>query len=515
MMKKRQIINIINFIRGCDPFGWLDLETSVKEQIKLMKKHSLRGTFLIMYDALINPTFVDMVKDLDPAQFELGVWFEMDKSLVERAGGEWKGRFPWDWHPSCGFAIGYSKEIREKMVDELYEKFKETFGYYPRVVGSWILDSHSVRYIVEKYGADAMCNCKEQFGTDGYTLWGGYYGQAYYPGRNNVFVPAQTADEQLDVPIFRMLGSDPVYQYDLGLDPELGANQIQTVISLEPVYSAAADVVGGGVPEWVDWFMKENFNGDCLSFGYAQAGQENSFGWDKMRDGLIYQFAEFERLQNEGKIEVETIGETGRWFKETFAATPASAITAHTAYDGSDRNSVWYSSKYYRINLFGDHGKLRIRDMHVFSSKQADTYDTVLCPGTQATYETLPVVDGNRHTGKGIVGGGYLTYADGTEPLFEEMTFTDNGNGSATVTYGDVSFLLCENSIRIKADKPFRIDARFGMKDHLPSVIEISDTKLLLEYIGTRYSLCLKNGKFDGEKTVISDGSVVEVYFEV
>lgn len=49
--------------------------------------------------------------------------------------------------------------------------------------------------------------------------------------------------------------------------------------------------------------MKENFNDECLSFGYCQAGQENSFGWQKMKDGLIYQFALFDKLQKEGKID--------------------------------------------------------------------------------------------------------------------------------------------------------------------------------------------------------------------
>lgn len=36
--------------------------------------------------------------------------------------------------------------------------------------------------------------------------------------------------------------------------------------------------------------MKENFNGKCLSFGYAQTEQENSFGWQKMKDDLRYKF---------------------------------------------------------------------------------------------------------------------------------------------------------------------------------------------------------------------------------
>ena len=29
-------------------------------------------------------------------------------------------------------------------------------------------------------------------------------------------MPAQTEEQRLDVPLFRMLGSDPVYQYDFG-----------------------------------------------------------------------------------------------------------------------------------------------------------------------------------------------------------------------------------------------------------------------------------------------------------
>ena len=47
-------------------------------------------------------------------------------------------------------------------------------------------------------------------------------------------MPAQTEEGQIPVPIFRMLGSDPIYQYDDGLGQER-----QGVISLEPVYEKA------------------------------------------------------------------------------------------------------------------------------------------------------------------------------------------------------------------------------------------------------------------------------------
>lgn len=333
---KRQIVNIINFIRACEPRIEMDLVTPIKEQIRLMQEHSLKGTFLLQYDALVTDELLEIFKDIDQDQFELGVWYEVVQPLAEDSGLVWRGRFPWDWHTDCGFPVGYTKEERKVLIDTLYTKFKSIFGYYPRIFGSWLFDSYTARYISDIYGADACCNCKEQYGTDGYTLWGGYYGQGYYPSKKNVFFPAGSKENQLPVPLFRMLGSDQVYQYDFALDVQREVAVGQNVVTLEPVYTGTS---GGGVPKWVDWYMKENFNGECLSFGYAQAGQENSFGWPAMKDGLTYQFALFEKLQQEGKIEVEQLGETGRWYKETYSETPASAITAHASVQEHDRET--------------------------------------------------------------------------------------------------------------------------------------------------------------------------------
>ena len=510
-MKKRQIVNIVNFIRAVEPRSPMDLVTPVKEQIRLMKEHNLRGTFLLQYDALILPEYTDMLKALDPAQFEFGVWFETVQPQVQAAGLPWRGRFPWDWHAHCGFSVGYTKEEREKLVDVLYDKFKEIFGYFPRVFGSWFFDSHTIRYISDKYGLDAICNCKEQYGTDGYTLWGGYYGQAYYPSRTNIFMPAQTEVQQIPAPLFRMLGSDPVYQYDFGMDPNSGAQKVQGVITLEPVYNGG----GGGVPAWVDWFLRENYNGDCLTFGYAQAGQENSFGWPAMQNGLTYQFAQFAKLRDEGKIEIEPLGDTGRWFKETYKTTPASAITAHTAFDDPERNSVWYSSKFYRVNLYGDHGQMRIRDLHVFKETYPDPYEDTVCPGNEAVYETLPLVDGNRHSGNGVTAGAYLTYWDGTVPAFDKMEFEDLGEGRAKVTYGKVVFELSEGGIRVTADKPFRIRLRIGIDGgHLPKVDYADGGMIALDYHGTKYVVRLTSGRLVGMTDIDSSACAVELRFD-
>jgi len=93
-MKKRQIVNIVNFIRAVEPRLPMDLIEPVREQIALMKKHGLRGTFLLQYDAMLVPEIVAMLKELDPAQFELGVWHEIVQPEVESIGIPWTGRFP-------------------------------------------------------------------------------------------------------------------------------------------------------------------------------------------------------------------------------------------------------------------------------------------------------------------------------------------------------------------------------------------------------------------------------------
>lgn len=512
-MLKHEVVNIINFIRACEPRAPMDLVTPVKEQIKLIEKHNLCGTFLMQYDALIDPQFVELMKGLDPTRFEIGVWHETVEPEVKAAGLEWTGRFPWDWHAHCGFSVGYTKEQREKICDVLFEKFKEVFGYYPRVFGSWLFDSHTVRYISDKYGLDAICNCKEQYGTDGYTLWGGYYGQGYYPSRTNCFMPAQTKEEQIPAPLFRMLGSDQVYQYDFGMDRDSGAAGVQGVITLEPVYCGNSG--GGGVPKWVDWYLRENFNGECLSFGYTQAGQENSFGWDSMKNGLNYQFARFERLRDEGKITVETLGETGRRYKATYETTPASTITAHSAFNDENKKSIWYSSRFYRTNVYMD-GIVRLRDLHLFSEKFPDPFEDTVCEANEATYETLPVADGNRHSGNGTVAGIYLIGEDGQDVTAEDFNFTDAGNGCTVLEFDGTTITLRENSIRIERASPFRLENRIGKKnDHVPTVISAGESEIVLEYSGIKYKITLRSGKFENTVTACSCGNVIEAEFGI
>ncbi|MDR1864945.1 MAG: hypothetical protein LBR08_05165 [Bacteroidales bacterium] len=382
-----RIVNIVNFIRQLEPRGNITddmLYETVVEQVKQLKQHQLPATFLLQYDALINPKYQELLKNELVEGSETGAWWEITQPHAEAAGLKWRGRYPWDWHADVGFATGYTPEEREKLTDTYMEKFKSVFGKYPASVGSWFIDAHTLAYMYDKYRITASCNCKDQIGTDGYTLWGGYWNQAYYPSRKNAYMPAQTAEGQIPVPVFRMLGSDPIYQYENGL-----GSGGQGVVSLEPVY---AD--GGGNRRWVEWFFKSMFEEPCLAFNYVQVGQENSFTWAAMQQGLNIQIPLLDSLSRQGKIRIETLETSGRWFGENYALTPPTAVTALTDIQNRGNKTVWYNSRFYRANLMWEGQSFRFRDVHLFDERLESDYLTKAGTSTQCNFTTLPVVDG-------------------------------------------------------------------------------------------------------------------------
>jgi hypothetical protein len=202
-----------------------------------------------------------------------------------------------------------------------------------------------------------------------------------------------------------MLGSDPIYQYEAGL-----GGSSQHVVSLEPVYKD-----GGGNRQWVEWFFDNMFNNTCLAFNYVQTGQENSFTWEAMKDGLAIQIPLLDSLSRKGVIRVETLEESGRWFRKNFPVTPATAVTVLTDYQNKNNKSVWFNSRFYRANLFWNRGSFRFRDIHIFDERLRSDYIDKAGASTQCVFETLPVVDGFKWSSKTDTAGLRLTDWQGNQ----------------------------------------------------------------------------------------------------
>lgn len=495
-----RIINIINFIRQTD----YRIENSdsllyqtVEEQLKLINRYNLPATFLLQYDALIKPEYQQLLKSQLNQQSEIGGWSEITQPQVEDAGLEWRGEHSWVSHANIAFSTGYTKDEREKLVDVYMEKFKEIFGEYPKSMGSWYIDAHTLNYMYEKYGIIASCNCKDQIGTDGYTLWGGYWNQAYYPSKLNGYMPAQSQEQQIPVPVFRMLGSDPIYQYDDGL-----GNDRQGVISLEPVYTQA-----GKNRAWVHYFFNAIVDQPCLAFNYAQAGQENSFTWDAMKDGLEMQIPIIDSLQRTQKIQVLTLAETGKWFKEKFSTTPATAVTVLNDIRNENNKTVWFNSRYYRMNLLWKNQDFSFRDIHLFDERFKSQYVDKPGESSQFFFYTLPMVDGYmwstpedragmqivQHNASGEKKVVRLNPPTITEPDIKTLvvTCTDVENHSFKMTFTESDFeITCDTN-----DKDFRWSLDLHTASSELPFKEIEGQNIMAEFQGFKYVIRCLDGK--------------------
>ena len=449
-----RIVNYINFLRQNDyriELRQRDYRTNddvtllyeaAREEVALAREYGIPATFLLQYDALIDPAYQKLMKEELPEGCEVGAWWEITKPHYEAIGLEWPFEQVWYPYDVKDFGIGHTPQERCKLVDAYMEKFREVFGYYPRSVGSWYIDSFTLGYMYDKYHIVASCVCKEQVGTDGYTLWGGYWNQAFYPSRLNAHMPAQTVEGQIPVPVFRMLGSDPIYQYDAG-----SSTNGQFVHTMEPI-STKTD------RDWVGYYL-DSFAGEpCLDYSYVQIGQENSFTWPRIKDGLIMQLQMIDSLRNEKNLKLWTLAQTGEWFKSKYSVTPPTAVTAMRDIRGEGHRTIWYDSRFYRVNLLWAEDGFRVRDIHKFDERVRSQYMDEAATGTQLRYYTLPVMDGYHWSSETDAAGLYILLEDGTKAVFGEPEIDEGSNGRMTIRCSDrkghpFTIILDEDSISI------------------------------------------------------------------
>jgi len=384
-------VNIMNFVRQCEPrdaeVDALLFETT-KRQLEQLQTLRLPHTFLLQYDALCDERFVSLFKEQAGADTETGLWYEIVEPLTAACGMPYESAagWKWDWHIRPGFPMAYLPQERDRLIDEAMRKYKEVFGSYPTVVGSWLIDTRTACRLADKYGVQCLCICRDQTNTDAYSLVGGYFNGAYYPSRKNIFTPAQTAGQALPVPVFRLLGPSPIHNYDgkKFIAPDT-ADQNVIFWTLEPVWFAGASAAFESV--MLDYF----FGDEVLNFAYAQIGQENSFGASDILSPLRRQI---ETLQRRGDVRFEKMSETAKHFCQHFPdGTPPTVTVGLKNWDKEDLQSVYYQCKNYVVNLFRDGKRVFIRALYLFDENVPEHYLNETCDSFYALYENLPLVD--------------------------------------------------------------------------------------------------------------------------
>jgi hypothetical protein len=306
-----------------------------------------------------------------------------------------------------------------------------------------------------------------------------------------------------------MLGSDPVLQYDYGLDAASGAAASQGVITLEPVYTGSDG--GGGVKEWVDWFFDEAMTGACLTFNYAQAGQENSFGWPGMKAGLSYQVERLAEMARSGRVKIETLAESGEWFRKKYAVTPNSAVTALSDWKNEGKRSIWFCSKNYRVNYYSEGETFWIRDLMLFDDGYTERYLTDTCKNEFMVYDTLPVVDGNRWSGGGTRAGWYFRRGNGALAVTDCAVEESGEDLRLVLKTADGRITITNRTGSIEITSEAGVDPRIEMVWAVSAEMDgarIAPGKLALRHEGFTYGVELAAGAFSGREILPEQGRV-------
>lgn len=499
-MNKR--INIINFVRESDPrYDAKDgLFYTVEKHIELEKKFNFKSTYLLQYDAMISPRYQALFAKEKTDKMEIGVWFEVVKQLCDKVGLEWQGRegYDWDWHANPTYLNAYTFEEKKKLIDEVMRYYFRLYGAYPKSVGCWIMDSQSMEYMQNEYGVVAFCLLREQYGTDGYTVWGGYYEGGYYPSVYNSFMPAQTPNLQLNTPVFRMLGVDLIYNYyEKFINGRYDENGVPSwILTMEPVS------IAGHNAEFVKSYFDSMLDNEDMHYSYAQLGQENSMGWINAEKGLTLQF-EFLK-EKEDRFIIETLSETGTWFKQAYKTTPPTARAVLSDWQNKNNQSVWYNCKNYRANVFSNGERLYFRDIYLFDERIKDKYLKTPCKEEVISYQdALPVMDGcfwsNEQKWAGI-------YIDGCVKVKgvrkEDECFVVETEGDKKV-----KIAFSEDGVKITANEEFTLRFDYDGERFPRETVFLKD-RIEYEKGSVKYAVLIGKGSVQGTSVQSSDRTV-------
>ena len=513
----KNFITPINVVRGQEPRCYVDLLGTTIKQIELTNKYHFKTTYLLQYDAFIKEEYQNLFLQENPL-IEVGIWFELCAPLIKEVGLNWRGRegFDWDHYLDVDNLLGYEKEYRTKIIDAVFDKFKSIFGYYPKVLGTWVIDEDSLSYIVNKYHIVAYYTCREQLGTDGITLFGGYYNQGYYPSKNNLLCPSDVKNG-IPVPTFRLLGCDPIYQYDFQL-----SNSNLDVCTLEPAKWPIGDnkysQIGGHNKNWISWYFDNLFNlGFGISFNYAQVGQENSFGYERIYEGLIEQYDQIKELLKNKKVTVVHASELGEWFRNNFDDSPTCSQIALQDYEGKDIKSIWYYNKNYRINLFAKEKNLWFRDLHIFDENFLSRYKSnMVITENSINYDNVTIMNGLLWSDKNDIAGIYFCDDKLNKIVIDKLDYKEeNKSGIINILTKDnnhISIQLNQDNVLIESSKPFALFYSYHQLDDEQKIQILDEHHVNFYKRDFKYSLNLDRGMIQ-DKYILSEEN--KIYLKI
>ena len=334
-------------------------------------KNGLKTTIQITYAALFSEQIVEMVKrDHEEYGDEIAL------SLLGLPCKQFREKYK-----TRDFCIWmFSMEQKKEIVDDVFKKFYEAFGFYPESTGSYYMDAELINYIKEKYpmvkcaiatcweeGPKAYHTCNNSW----YTFMDGGPWNPWIPSKYNTHVPASCEADDSGIVAIPHLSRDLMACYD-GNGSNFGTHPQNVLRGM--IYDTK---------KWeypylyniVDQYrsLEQYNNGYSYNMMFVGPGWLNKLGrWEapyellkkSYEDGMAY----YGKLKKEGKLLDLTMSEFADYYRNKKSyKEPEVALWKDILY-GSDKQYFWFCDPEMRVGINLDQGGA-IFDLRPYAAK--------------------------------------------------------------------------------------------------------------------------------------------------
>ena len=330
-----------------------------KTQQECAHKNGLKTTIEMTYASLFNDEAVALAKEHHEKYGD-----EIGLTLLGLPCKEFREKYK-----TKDFCIWmFSMEDKKAIVQDVFEKFRERFGFYPESTGSYYMDAELINYIKEKYPSVkcAVATCWEEgpkayhtCNNSWYTLMDGGPWAPWIPSRQNTHAPAANAAEDSGIVAIPHLSRDLIACYD-GNGSNFGTHPQNVLRGM--IY----DTETWEYPylyNLIDQYRyQEKFNnGYAYNMMFVGPGWMNKMGrWESPYELLLKSYedgcAYYGKLKKEGRLIDMTMSEFADYYRQKKSYTePECALWRDILY-GSKKQVFWYCDPFMRVGVNMDQG---------------------------------------------------------------------------------------------------------------------------------------------------------------
>lgn len=342
-----------------------------KTQQEIAHKNGLKTTIQMTYASLFNDEAVTLAKEHHKVYGD-----EIALSLLGLPCEQFRQKYK-----TKDFCIWmFSMEDKKAIVDDVFGKFHEAFGFYPESTGSYYMDADLINYIKATYPSVkcAVATCWEEgpkayhtCNNSWYTFMDGGPWAPWIPSKVNTHAPAANAEEDSGIVAIPHLSRDLLACYD-GNGSNFGTHP--------------QNVLRGMIYDTETWelpylynlidqyhYLSKFNNGYAYNMVFVGPGWMNKMGrWESPYELLLKSYEDgigyYGKLKKEGKLVDMTMAEFADHYRAVKHYTePECALWRDILY-GSDKQLFWYCDPYMRACVNMDQGGA-IVDLRPYAAK--------------------------------------------------------------------------------------------------------------------------------------------------